>query len=145
MKSVLGIVSCFFIGYILPSCCKAYCDDQDIFALDLYGFTAPEIEKIKVLRFNRGDFNSTLDSFSVTTNNLVVRDTTRVYLDTPLDSDFDFTIKIENAGRNYSITDFQTKKENCSCTSGTYQKITGYKLNGSQISANDIYTLEIRK
>lgn|GEM_PF-6162494 len=135
---VTGITSGF------QSCCKAECIDYDMSTLDFQNFNAIEMEKIKVRRFIRGNFTIALDSYYVSTNNIIIKDTSRVYLDEPLLNDFDFTIDVEKAGRVYTISDFNTRKENCNCGPGTHKYITGYKLNGVQYSVQN-YIIEIKK
>lgn len=148
MKLTAIIPLCFIliVGVsAIQSCCKSYCTDDDIFALDFHGFSAAELEKIKVLRFNPGIFNSAIDSYYVSTNNIIINNPTRVYLDTPIVSDFSFKINVEKAGLSYNVSDFQTEKGDCNCGTGTYDKIIGYKVNGVQFSAASQYTLEIKK
>jgi hypothetical protein len=148
MKSILLMAFCLSltgIAYTLQSCCKVMCVDGDISTIDFRGFNASEIDKIKVLRFNHNNFSVALDSFYVSSNNIIIRDTTRAYLDNPLVSDFDFKINVEKAGRTYTISDFQTKKENCTCNPGTHKMITGYKLDGVQYSMEKKYAVEINK
>jgi hypothetical protein len=136
-------IACFCFS--IQSCCKEYCSDDNIFVIDFQGFTSTDLEKIKIVRFVQDDPGKPVDSFMVSTNNIIVKDTTRIYLDTPLTSDFDFKIKVENPSLIYSLSDFVVEKENCRCSSGTYKKIMSYKLNGIQRSTPNYYPLEIRK
>ena len=133
------------ICFSFQSCCKEHCTDDNIFAIDFQGFTATDLEKIKIIRYVRDDFSKPLDSFIVSTNNISIKDTTRVFLDTPLKSDFDFSIKMENPSLIYALSDFQIENENCRCSSGTYKKIIGFKLNGIQRQTLNYYPLEIKK
>ena len=148
MRPASIIVFCLLLtgsASVLQSCCKAVCIDDDIFAIDFQGFNATEMEKIKILRFNQDNFSSAIDSYYVSTTNIIINNSTRVYPDKPLLSDFDFKINVEKAGLSYSVSDFQKEKENCSCGPGTFEKIVGYKLNGVQFSAANKYALEIKK
>ena len=133
------------ICFGFQSCCKEYCSDDNIFAIDFQGFTPMDLEKIKIIRYVQNDFSKPLDSFIVNTNNIPIKDTTRVFLDTALTSDFDFKIKMENPSLTYALSDFQIEKEDCRCSSSTYDKIIGFKLNGIQSSRLNYYPLEIRK
>ena len=147
MKPALVAFSLFMmvIGSVFQSCCKAVCQDDEIFAVDFQGFTAVEMEKIKVLRFNQDNLTMPIDSYYVSTQNIIINTTTRVYLDTPLQSNFNYRINVENANIGYAVTDFQTEKEKCSCNPGTYEKIVGYNLNGVVVSAQNKIALEIKK
>ena len=133
------------ISFIVSSCCKEYCFDENIFAIDFRGFTAADLEKVKILRYKQDDFTTAVDSFVVNTNNIVVRDTTRIFLDTPLTSNFHFKINVVNPALTYTLSDFQLEKMNCRCTNGTYKKIVSYKVNGVQRSMPNYYPLEIIK
>lgn len=137
------LIACFCFS--IQSCCKDFCSDDNIFAIDFQGFTPTDLEKIEIVRIVQDDPAKRLDSFLVSTNNVIVKDTTRIYLDTPLTSGFDFQIKIEKASRTYSLSDFVVEKKNCRCSGGTYKKIVSYKLNGIQRSTPNYYPLEIRK
>jgi len=148
MRFILTVSTCLLLVgsvFVLTSCCKSFCRDGNISVIDFHGFDAMELEKIKVLRFNQDDFTSAVDSYFVATNNLLIKDTTRVYLDKPLASDFDFKISIENAIRTYTLSDIQTKKEDCSCGPGNYKTIVGYRLNGAPYSVQNNNSLEIKK
>jgi hypothetical protein len=137
-----------FFAFTIPvmqSCCKAVCTDDEIFAIDFQGFSATEMEKIKVLRFDHDNLTVPVDSFNVRIGNVFVNTSTRVYLDTTLKSDFIYKINVEKAGLVYTLSDFQTEKDKCSCEPGTYEKLLGYKLNGVQVSAQDKWALEIKK
>ena len=131
--------------FIVQSCCKEICGDENIFALEFQGFGITDLEKIKIVRYTQDDFNKPLDSFTVSMNNVTIKDTTLVYLDSPLNSDFDFKINLENPSLTYSLSDFQVEKENCRCSGGTFKKIAGFKLNGIQRSTHSYYPLEIKK
>lgn len=129
-------------AFFLQSCCKGYCSDETIFAMDFEGFAPAEMDKIKIVAFNAA---IAVDSYYVSTNNIIKKDTTRVYPDKPLRSDYNFEIILENAGLNYRLTAINTKKEDCNCGSGTYKTITGYSLNGLEYTSPEINPLVIRK
>ncbi|MBC7829235.1 MAG: hypothetical protein H7122_15910 [Chitinophagaceae bacterium] len=130
---------------VLQSCCKSLCIDDNIFAVDFQGFTAMEMEKIKVLRYNQSSFAKAIDSYYVSTNIILTNNPTRVYLDNPIVSDFDFRIVVENAGLSYNISDFLIEKGDCACSQGTYKRIAGYNLNGVQFTTARQYAIEIKK
>jgi hypothetical protein len=130
---------------LIQSCCKGYCSNEEIFAIDFQGFTPAEIDKIKIVSYDRNNVSVPVDSYYVSSNNIIKRDTARAYPDKPLKSDFNFRIIIEIPGLDYSLTDIETKHEDCNCRSGTYKTITGYKLNGVQYPASDSKPLVIKK
>lgn len=138
----LGIA---FPTFLLQSCCKGYCSDEAIFAIDLVGFTPPEIEKIKIVTYNRDNNIAAVDSYYVSSNNIIRKDTSRVYLDKPLRSDFNFEVIVESPLLSYEVSDIETKKEDCNCGSGTYKTITAYTLNGVQYNYSNINPVIIKK
>ncbi|MGZ5135975.1 MAG: hypothetical protein ACXWCG_12530 [Flavitalea sp.] len=142
-----GIYFLMITGICLSvqSCCKEICGDETIFAIEFQGFGITDLEKIKIVRYAQDDFNKPLDSFFVSMNNVMIKDTTRVYLDAPLTSDFDFKINLENPSLTYTLSGFQVEKENCRCSGGNYKKITGFKLNDIQRSTHSYHPLEIKK
>ena len=145
ITSLYTLLTAVTIGLSLESCCKGYCSDEDIFAIDFLGFTPSDMQKIKIISYGKGSPSAAIDSFYVSTNNIIVKDTTRVFLDKSLKVDSNYKIAIENAGLSYSISDFITEKEDCNCGSGSYKKIAGYNLNGMQYAGSDKYKPEIRK
>jgi len=101
------------------------------------------MEKIKILTYN--DSRDVVDSYYVSTNNIIKKDTSRVYPDNPLRSDFDFQIVVEIPGLTYNLSNVETRKEDCNCGSGSFKVITGYTLNGVQHSSSNINPLLIKK
>lgn len=134
-----------FSPFIFQSCCKGYCSDETIFAIDFQGFTGSEMEKIKIVTYNRNDIIFAVDSYYVSTNNIIKKDTTRVYPDKPLRSEFNFQIIVETPALTYHLSDIEIKKEDCNCGSGTFKTITGYTLNGVQYTSANINPLVIKK
>lgn len=145
LNILIACISFSALTLFLQSCCKQYCTDDTIFAVDFQGFQPTEIDKILVLQYNPDNFTNAVDSYYVSSNNIIIKDTTRVYLDKPLANDFNFRINVEKAGLSYVLSDIQTKKENCHCENGTYDIITNYKLNGIQFQHRNGFPLEIRK
>ena len=133
MKSLSAIIFGIFIAsaaFIFQSCCKEYCGDENLVpVLTFYGFKADELEKIKVSRFNKNDFTTPVESFYISMTNVIVRDTTLVYPEKMLSIDFNYKIDIEKTGSVYSITNIETKTNNCRCSNGKYESIVSYKVN----------------
>ncbi len=140
--AALLLPGCFAL---IQSCCKGYCSNEEIFAIDFQGFTPAEMDKIKIVSYDHNNTTVAVDSYYVSSNNIVKRDTVRVYPDKPLRSDFNFRITVETTGLDYSLTDIETRSEDCNCGRGTYKTITGYKVNGVRYAASGSNPLVIRK
>lgn len=143
--SIIAFLLLTGYAFVFESCCKEKCVDDEIFAIDFMGFHASEMEKIKVLQYEQNNFVSPVDSYYVSSNNILIKDTSRVYLDRSLASNFDFKIRVEKAGLDYTLSEFQTQKRNCRCGPGTSKEIIGYSLNGVHYSALNKYAVEIKK
>jgi hypothetical protein len=103
------------------------------------------MEKIKILTYNRNDITFAVDSYYVSSNNIIKKDTSRVYPDKPLQSEFNFQIIVEIPGLSYHLSNIETKKEDCNCGPGTFKTITGYTLNGVRHTSPGINPLVIKK
>lgn len=131
--------------HVLQSCCKADCANDDVSSIHFYGFDSSDMEKIKLTRFHPFNPGSAIDSYYVSTNNIIIGDTSRVYLDTSMFNNFRYKITLERTGINYIVSDFVTTTESCKCGPENYKKIISFKLNGVRMLKHDWYMLEIRK
>lgn len=145
IASFIALLFLAAVSVLSEGCCKSYCVDDDIFAIDFQGFTPVDMQKIKVVSYSQDNLTNAIDSYYVSSNNIIVKDTTRVYLDKPLHSHFSFRIAVENAGLDYTITNFKTQKEDCNCGPGTYKRIAGFNLNGSLYAGVEKQKLDIKK
>lgn len=148
MNNISPIVVFLLLAGTLPmlqSCCKEECMNDEVFSILFYGFDSSDMKKIKITRVQPSGPGSAVDSYYVSTTNIMIGDTSRVYLDTSMFNNFSYKITLEKTGLDYVVSDFVTKKENCPCGPENTKKIVGFKLNGVQMLKRDWSVLEIRK
>ncbi|MCE7043180.1 hypothetical protein [Dyadobacter sp. CY312] len=146
LKTKLIIV---LMTVLAGSCCtKKYCigsDDMDY--IQFNNFLNSELDTITIQRFSKNsNFATVMEDITVVTSNFSEgSDFQHIQLPVRLTIDYDYIVKLNSTGENFTISDFVSKKEDCNTgfmCNDSYNALKSYLVNGNLMST---YQIEISK
>lgn len=115
----------------ITGCCKVYCVDVEL-GVDFSRMKATDTDTVLFLGYKKGsNFQERIDSIAIITQ-VAETDTTRSGLFHTLSFSKDWKVVIPAIQKEYYITDFIVKNENCSCGGNDYSVIRYFKVNGEE-------------
>jgi hypothetical protein len=127
MKTFLPL---FGVVLFFSACCKAYCIKDPQLTVSFQRFKARDVDTVYLFRYNPGGTQYADSSASLRPND--AQDTTFSYLNMELTPGSDWEIRIPAVNRQYRITGIQTETGDCNCSSGNYNIVKSFTVNGRQ-------------
>ena len=126
--SQLALITFAAIG--IGACCKGVCPQETII-WQLTNFKVTDVDTMQLVRFTGdGQFANPLDSIYLTRPTAGVRDSVPFNMSFALSLDNDYEFRVPALNTTYKISDIGSKTVDCLCSSGTFEEMASYRLNG---------------
>jgi len=126
----------------LNACCtKKYClGFDDLNEIQLLNFNSSEADSIAIERFAVGsNFSNRIDSSFTNASVRATGDTDLViFLPEKIKQNYDYKITLLGAGRDYKLSNFEIRQEECNCPSDKFNVLDSYILNGQKINNSSL-------
>lgn len=136
------------ISLCISSCCTMKdCDDSIGFTIMFQGFDTAEVDTVDLMTYNAGTgYTNAIDSSRLYVYSASIYGL-QIFPSGSTNFDKEYKLVLSSSGDEYTISDFETKKEACNHTliintpCSYFNSLHSYKVNGNRIEGGDGITI----
>ena len=118
----------------LSACCKSYCIKDPELNVVFQSFKAMDTDTIYVLRYQQGTTQQSDSTAYLRPQDS--QDTSFSRVNFVLTPGYDWKIRVASVNRQFLITNIETATGDCQCSSGNYNVVQSFRVNGQQMKSS---------